>query len=128
MEQLLAHLIGDFALQNSWMANNKTKNWYAALVHCLVYFIPFLFFFGGIMTAKAALVIIGTHFIIDRFNLATLFIFFRENLNYTVPYRLASSESGFPEGTPIWLAKTLNIIIDNTAHLTINYLAIKHLC
>lgn len=38
---LLGHLVGDYLLQNQWMALNKTKytliGWTAALVHCILY-------------------------------------------------------------------------------------------
>jgi hypothetical protein len=43
--QLLAHLVGDYLLQSDWMANNKTKRSWPALVHALLYslcFVPML--------------------------------------------------------------------------------------
>ena len=43
MSPFVAHLVGDFIIQNDWMAINKKKNSYACLVHILVYLIPFLF-------------------------------------------------------------------------------------
>ena len=36
-ELLLGHLVGDFFLQNDWMALNKHKRALPAIVHCLVY-------------------------------------------------------------------------------------------
>lgn len=33
MNQLIAHLIGDYWLQTSWMAFNKEKSWLATLAH-----------------------------------------------------------------------------------------------
>lgn len=40
-ELLLGHLVGDYLLQNEWMAQNKAKNtwigWFAATLHCLIY-------------------------------------------------------------------------------------------
>lgn len=68
MEQLLLHLWGDYLLQSDWMARNKTKaNWPAA-VHAMLYSLPFLFVLRP--TLIAFLVILGTHFFIDRFRLA----------------------------------------------------------
>ena len=43
MNVFVAHLVGDFILQNEWMALNKKRNSFACLVHVLVYLIPFLF-------------------------------------------------------------------------------------
>ena len=36
---LLGHLVGDWMLQNDWMARNKQQHWFnpAILVHCAVY-------------------------------------------------------------------------------------------
>ena len=40
---LVAHFVGDFLLQTDWMALNKSKNWWALGVHCLVYSLCFWF-------------------------------------------------------------------------------------
>lgn len=66
-DQLLCHAIGDYILQSDWMANNKTKRSIAALCHVLTYAIPFLFLRPS---ALSMAVIIGTHFVIDRWRLA----------------------------------------------------------
>ena len=42
MSPYVAHLIGDFILQNEWMAMNKKQNTAPCLVHGLVYLVPFL--------------------------------------------------------------------------------------
>jgi hypothetical protein len=38
----VAHLVGDFILQNDWMARNKKTSSWVCLVHVLVYMLPFL--------------------------------------------------------------------------------------
>ncbi|MFC1707111.1 DUF3307 domain-containing protein [Planctomycetota bacterium] len=42
MNPFVAHLVGDFILQNDWMAMNKKRRSLACLVHVLVYLLPFL--------------------------------------------------------------------------------------
>ena len=42
MNPFIAHLIGDFILQNEWMVENKKTRSTVCLVHVLVYLIPFL--------------------------------------------------------------------------------------
>ncbi len=42
MNPFVSHLVGDFILQNEWMAVNKKRSSFACLVHVLVYLIPFL--------------------------------------------------------------------------------------
>jgi len=66
-DQLIAHAVGDYILQSDWMANTKTQKSSAALAHVLTYFLPFLFL---TTSWKALAVIIGTHFVIDRWRLA----------------------------------------------------------
>jgi hypothetical protein len=41
---LVGHLVGDFLLQTSWMANKKKKEWIACSVHCTVWAICVLAF------------------------------------------------------------------------------------
>lgn len=40
---VLAHFIGDFLLQNDWMAVNKKKSNLACLFHVILYMFPFCF-------------------------------------------------------------------------------------
>lgn len=66
MQQLILHLIGDYLLQNDWMAQNKKKKgangFIACVTHCTLYSFPFLF----LCSWRAVLVIFSTHFLIDR--------------------------------------------------------------
>ncbi|MBP9757931.1 MAG: DUF3307 domain-containing protein [Candidatus Pacebacteria bacterium] len=127
MLQLIAHLIGDYMLQSGWMANNKTKRHVPALVHALVYFLPFYVIFRP--SLAAAVVMIGTHFVIDRYRLARYVAFSKEFIappsNW--PKWRDCSETGFHKDTPAFLAVWLMIIIDNAMHLVINALALAYL-
>jgi len=71
MEQILAHMWGDYIIQSTWMANNKTKptliGWLACLVHCITYTLPFVLI---TQNPIQLLLIFGTHFPIDKFRLA----------------------------------------------------------
>lgn len=116
MEQILAHLWGDYLFQNNWMAQNKVKAWFPAFIHALTYSLLFL---PLVPSVWAWLVIFGTHMVIDRFRLATYFISWYNR----TPDRKVNA--GFNPETPVWLATWLSIIIDNTLHLTINYLSIR---
>lgn len=42
MRYLIAHLIGDFILQNDFMANHKKRNSWVCLLHVLLYVFPFV--------------------------------------------------------------------------------------
>lgn len=59
----MAHLFGDFILQNDWMANNKKKSSLACLAHVAAYLLPFLL----CPLSWWQLILIGAqHFIQDR--------------------------------------------------------------
>ena len=112
MNELIAHLVGDYILQNHWMANEKVKRWFPAFVHGFFYTLPFLFL---TQNPIALLIIGGTHVVIDRFRLAKIVARIR-NWCFT--------DTSFPEETPIWLTFWLMIITDNTIHLIINHFAL----
>jgi hypothetical protein len=147
MEQLLAHAWGDYILQSDWMANNKTNKSFACLCHVLTYGLPFLFL---TLSPLALIVIVGTHFFIDRFRLAKYVVYLK---NFIAPssviletneihtswspepfreiaekYRWENCKAtGYPSEIPAHLATWLMIFADNILHLTINYFALKYL-
>jgi hypothetical protein len=63
MHWIYAHLIGDYILQNDWMALHKKENSFRCAVHVLLYMIPFLF--CG-FTWWQLLLIATQHYAIDR--------------------------------------------------------------
>lgn len=124
-DQLLAHAIGDYIIQSDWMATEKTKKSLAAAVHVVTYALPFLL----ITTSWAALaVIVGTHFVIDRWRLAR-HVIWAKNLPFPgkkLPWK-ECQKFGFPPDRPDWLAGWLLIFTDNIIHVTINGAAIMWL-
>ena len=66
---LLAHLVGDYLFQTSWMAMNKAHKWDALIVHSLVYtgaiaLVSYATF--GLFSWPAYVVIFVSHLILDR--------------------------------------------------------------
>lgn len=122
-DQLVAHAVGDYVLQSDWMANEKTKRSVAALVHVLTYGIPFLVI-GASWPAMA--IIVGSHFVIDRWRLARYVVWAK---NLIGPYRPWSecSVTGYPDERPPWMAVWLLIIADNVMHVICNGLAMAYL-
>ncbi len=127
MNELLAHLIGDYVVQSEWMATEKTRRSVAALAHAISYTAVFFAVFGPRLWA---LVVIGaTHFVIDRWRLAR-FLIRAKNMILAPPGgrpAALSPATGYPPETPPWMAVWLLIIVDNTMHLTINHLALGYL-
>lgn len=120
---VLAHLVGDYLIQNEWMAQEKTSRWLPAVAHAVTYGLPFLV----ITTDPVALaVIVGTHAVIDRYHLARHVVWVK-NLLAPAAYRHPWSEcstTGYHRDRPVWLAVWLMIIADNTIHIMINSVAI----
>jgi hypothetical protein len=123
MEQLILHLIGDYVTQSDWMAQNKTKRMWPALVHAMVYSLPF-FLIGS---EHAWSVIFLTHYYIDRFRLARYVVFAKNFLGTPWPAWEDCKATGYPSDRPDWLAVWLMIAADNTIHLAINYAALRWL-
>lgn len=63
MHWIYAHLIGDYLLQNDWMALNKKEGSWPCLVHTVLYLIPFCF--TGLLIWQIALIGLQ-HFLQDR--------------------------------------------------------------
>lgn len=124
MEQLILHLIGDYILQNDWMARTKTSKTLAALCHATVYSIPFILL---TQSPQALFVIWFTHLLIDRFRLARYVIFAKNRIaDGSLSWRDCKA-TGYHHSKPEWMAVWLMIIVDNTMHLAINYAAISWL-
>jgi hypothetical protein len=154
--QLVCHAVGDYVLQNHWMAINKTQAWPPALVHALFYTVPFAVVFGLV----PALAVIGvTHAIIDRYRLANLWVKFwgigcQGWVVHEIKYRIARRKrlqeearrarmgllrqtvAAFKtdpkalaamEDAPPWLGVWLMIIADNVFHVIINAVALYYL-
>lgn len=65
-ELLVGHLVGDYLLQNDWMALNKKQRSWPCLVHVALYTAAVLACAGWLASPLAWLVVGGPHFVIDR--------------------------------------------------------------
>lgn len=113
MEELLLHLTGDYLLQNDWVANTKTKSSAVAILHSILYTLPFILV---TQNAIALSIISVTHFFIDRFRLA---VFWAKLVNNGWDTQL-----GYQSDRPQFLTVWLIILIDNTFHLIINHFSL----
>lgn len=97
------------------------------------------------------LVIFGSHFLIDRFQLARYLVYVKNWIGPAVAWYevhgiwstsdegimprhstavmppLRACPTGYPPTTPVWLATILLIVADNALHLLINYTALRYL-
>ncbi len=125
--QLLCHFLGDYALQSSWMARNKVLRLFPALAHACVYFIPFFLIIHP--SLEAAMVMTGTHVLIDRYRLSRYVAYANHFIAPPSEWKCWEDckETGYHKDTPPFLAFWLMIIVDNTMHIAINALALAYL-
>lgn len=120
MMQLILHLVGDYLVQNDWMAlNKKKKSWEGELacqIHCVTYSLPFLF----IGSWWAVFAIYLSHYIIDRTNIVAWFLAARNGAGNIKNF-------GFSSDRPMYITIWLFIITDNVFHIIFNYLALQYL-
>lgn len=126
MEQLIAHLFGDYVIQSHWMAREKPRRSYPAIVHAVTYGLPFLLLTKSLVALS---VIISTHFVIDRWRLARYVIWIKNFMGSRTYWRAWSEcrQTGYPDNELIWLTTWLYIVADNAFHLLINHLSIRYL-
>lgn len=100
IEQLLSHLIGDYVFSVPFLAVNKGKKFHWALVHALLYVIPFVLFCHATLLQVAIILI--THAIQDFWLWKTI--------------GDGKHMSGIEGG--------IVIVQDNTLHMLLNYLVL----
>jgi hypothetical protein len=120
---LFGHIVGDFFLQNKWMAVNKSASHFKSTIHVGIYTIAVMLFTQ--FNLAWALTIFIPHYIIDRYSLAdkwlklihgrSLMDFF-QNGHKNIP------ESNINEETNYWMLRggftaLVYTIVDNGAHL-----------
>ena len=65
----LAHLVGDFLFQTTWMASNKATKWMPLLAHVVVYttiVTAAAYLYGTGLSITAILLVFIGHIILDR--------------------------------------------------------------
>jgi hypothetical protein len=102
---IYAHLIGDYLIQNDWMALNKKKSHLICLVHVSTYMIPFLL---TPLSPIQLLLIAIQHYVLDRW--------------YFVKWFCLKTKKFQQEINSFWG----HIIVDNVLHiiwmmLVVNY-------
>ena len=82
MNWIYAHLIGDYLLQNDWMAQGKKRSWWIATIHVICYIIPFLFIGASFLQF---ILIALQHLIQDRTNFIVWLMVLKGSSKFTEP-------------------------------------------
>ena len=121
-DAIVLHLFGDYITQTDKMAKTKTASWLWAIIHAIVYTLPFMLL---TMSLPALLIIFASHAVIDRYRLVRYLIFAKNWVSDRGMKWSECSGTGFHSSAPPWLAFWLMIIVDNTCHIIINQLCIN---
>lgn len=62
VEIIFCHLLGDYPLQQDFIAQTKGENWYHLFVHCALYCVPFAVVYG---IDIRLLILFVSHLLID---------------------------------------------------------------
>jgi hypothetical protein len=121
-ELLLGHLVGDYLLQNDWMAKNKSDNsligWLAAFIHCILYTFAvclIMWNFNWIWI----LVVFNSHFWIDKFALGIPY------LKYIKGMEMDDYRGEYHGELTAGFSAVVYTLTDNTMHLLIMWGAYK---
>lgn len=128
---LLGHLIGDYLLQNKWMAMGKSGNTLKCVTHCLTYTTAVLLFtWGSIHSIQWMVLVFLSHFVIDRWSLADKWLDlingrslrdFMENGRENIPYQEGTIDHGNYFVLRGGFAALVYAVADNTLHLALMY-------
>lgn len=125
---LVAHLVGDYILQNGWMARRKLDSLLIALFHGFIQGVLLelvVVILRPETTFRVAITIFlvtaVTHGIIDRYRLIKPIIWAMNQIGDSYSWREGKRNNGHPMNTPAWMSTWLMIIADNTLHLVITF-------
>lgn len=102
---IIGHLVGDYLLQNDWMAQGKKQSSFICAVHCLLWTLA-VCVCGYVSDLAIMLVLFVTHFLQDRTNIIRVWMDF-------------VGQKQFATGV---LAPWSIIVVDNVWHLFTIYL------
>lgn len=100
---LAGHLVGDYILQNDWMASRKASQTWPCVVHCVCYAIAIAMFSFWFLSAVDIAIVGVLHFPVDRWRLARKFMTW-------------NGQESFATGP---LAPWSIIVVDNTIHIVV---------
>jgi hypothetical protein len=121
---VLGHLIGDFLLQNKWMAYRKGTNYFPCLVHCLLYTLSVCFLTS--LSPYWILVVFLSHFPIDKWSLADKWLKLINGRSLTDYFDNGSLDIPHHENTPQFthylilrgsFTGIVYALVDNTFHI-----------
>lgn len=131
---LFSHIIGDFFLQNDWMALNKKKHWLPCLIHCHIYTMVVYAFVGLLLPNEllpnliAILTIFFSHLAIDKTSIIEKWFKLIKGRSWTRMTGLYPNRDPKIQDTArIVYTAIVQTVADQTLHLMIMYFVLYFL-
>jgi len=123
---LLGHFIGDYFLQNNWMALNKKKNLLPLFTHCVLYTLAVCLFTPEVSSNVAWWVVVFcSHIIIDGTNIVDYYL---QSVSGRSLKNLKKADVTTITGASyVSITWFVQIVADNTLHILLMYIGLKWL-
>ena len=123
---LLGHLVGDYLLQNNWMALNKKNRLSICCAHCFVYTMSIVVaILPELSTCKNTILISGliflSHILFDYFDIIEHY------LRLIRGHSWMNALADIHNNLNIAYTALVQTVADNTAHLLLMYFIFKYL-
>jgi len=115
---IIGHLVGDYLLQNDWMALNKKRHSTPCAIHCALWtlsvgFFSGWFFYQNLHGALIGLILFVTHFIQDRTTIVTWWMSKIGQYRFMQPDDFDLTDMRVIPGLGPWSI----IVVDNVWHI-----------
>ncbi len=132
----LGHLIGDYLLQNNWMASNKKSKTFPCVVHCAIWafavcimILPELSI-GPLNVLMVYGLVFLSHFVLDRTSLVDRWLHVIRSLSYKNTERQINEvkkpiHNKIKRAAMVSYMALVQTIADNTLHLVLLYIIMK---
>jgi hypothetical protein len=130
---IIGHIVGDYILQNNWMALNKKNSVMAALVHCIVYTVAICVSIYQTLLQQSieriiivAILVFLSHVVLDYTDLVDSFLHAIRGRSWKRSFDLASKQVNQNIASAI-IAYTaiVQTVVDNALHIIMMYFIFK---
>ena len=114
VDLLFGHLVGDYLLQNNWMALSKNRNAWRNTVHCIIYTLSIMLFCRTADWRFVTLVFVS-HWIPDYFSIGGIWLkLIRGRSMVEFMHTVDDSQKNILTGA---FTSIVYVVVDNTIHL-----------
>ena len=130
---ILGHLIGDYLIQNDWMALNKKDKWLPCVGHCYAYMtvmliclFPEVLAMNPLMIVITAIGIFLSHLVLDKTKLIDKWLNFIGSRSWkNTLIKTSQMKTDIEKQAYVSFTALVQTAADNTMHLVLLYILFK---